>query len=86
MIIAAEEEKTHRVILYKSVKELKRSVQPTIAILTVNYFEKLAVDTMIEDKITFLRHRPGKKRRNDVSNSKGKTSVLLYYSTMSSLR
>ena len=44
------------VILYKSISELSHSFRPTIAIITVNYFEKLAVDAMIENKVTFVRH------------------------------
>ena len=44
------------VILYKSISELSETFRPTIAIITVNYFEKLAVDAMIENKITFIRH------------------------------
>ena len=32
--------------------------QPTIAIITVNYYEKLAVDAMMNNKITFVRHKP----------------------------
>ncbi len=48
------------VILYKSISELSSSFKPTIAIITVNYFEKLAVDAMIENKITFVRHKAGK--------------------------
>jgi hypothetical protein len=31
--------------------------QPTIALITVNYYEKLAVDAMMENKITFVRHK-----------------------------
>ena len=42
------------VILYKSISELSNTFRPTIAIITVNYFEKLAVDAMIENKITFV--------------------------------
>jgi len=50
------------VILYKSISELSDTFRPTIAIITVNYFEKLAVDAMIENKITFVRHhKQGKK-------------------------
>ncbi|CAF2675522.1 unnamed protein product [Rotaria sp. Silwood2] len=59
VIIAAQEEDTHKVILYKSISELSSSFQPTIAIITVNYFEKLAVDAMIENKVTFVRHKAG---------------------------
>lgn len=32
------------------------SKQPTIAIITAQYCEKLAVDTMIENKETFVRY------------------------------
>ena len=63
MIVSPEEESTHRVILYKSVSELSSSFRPTIAIVTVNYFEKLAVDAMIENKITFVRHKAGSRDR-----------------------
>ncbi|CAF0887766.1 unnamed protein product [Rotaria sordida] len=59
IIISAEEEHTHKVILYKSISELSNSLRPTIAIITVNYFEKLAVDAMIENKVTFVRHKAG---------------------------
>ncbi|CAF0873416.1 unnamed protein product [Adineta steineri] len=59
VIIAAEEEDTHKVILYKSIAELSSTFRPTIAIITVNYFEKLAVDAMIENKVTFVRHKAG---------------------------
>ena len=45
------------VILYKSIAELSSKLRPTIAIITVNYFEKLAVDAMIENKITFVRQK-----------------------------
>lgn len=60
MIVSPEEESTHQVILYKSVSELSSAFRPTIAIITVNYFEKLAVDAMIENKITFVRHKAGR--------------------------
>ena len=36
--------------------------QPTIAIVTVNYYEKLAVDAMMTNKVTFVRHKPEGKR------------------------
>ncbi|CAF0973880.1 unnamed protein product [Rotaria magnacalcarata] len=59
VIIAAQEEETHKVIIYKSISELSSAFHPTIAIITVNYFEKLAVDSMIENKVTFVRHKAG---------------------------
>ena len=46
-------------ILYKTISELSNKFRPTIAIITVNYFEKLAVDAMIENKITFVRQKIG---------------------------
>lgn len=81
VVIAAQEEDTHsklifkkfislshalpEVILYKSISELSDTFRPTIAIITVNYFEKLAVDAMIQNKITFIRHhKQGKWRSN----------------------
>jgi hypothetical protein len=45
--------------LYKSIAELSSTFRPSIAIITVNYFEKLAVDAMIENKVTFVRHKAG---------------------------
>ncbi|CAF3180281.1 unnamed protein product [Rotaria socialis] len=59
VIISKKEEDTHKVILYKSIAELSNSFRPTIAIITVNYFEKLAVDAMLENKVTFVRHKAG---------------------------
>ncbi len=34
------------------------SEQPSIAIITVNYYEKLAVDAMMSNKVTYVRHKP----------------------------
>ncbi|CAF1677367.1 unnamed protein product [Adineta ricciae] len=59
VVVSAEEEDTHQVIPYKSIAELSNAFRPTIAIITVNYFEKLAVDAMIENKITFVRQKAG---------------------------
>ena len=30
---------------------------PTVAIITANYYEKLAVDSMMENKTTFVRYK-----------------------------
>ena len=38
--------------------EVSNDDQPTIAIVTVNYYEKLAVDAMMTNKVTFVRHKP----------------------------
>lgn len=40
--------------------------QPSIAIITVNYYEKLAVDAMMTNKVTFVRHRPEGKFFNSI--------------------
>jgi len=31
--------------------------KPTVAIITSKYYEKLAVDSMMEDKTTFVRYK-----------------------------
>ena len=42
------------------------TLQPTIAIITVHYFEKMAVDAMMTNKQTFVRYATvGKKIWND---------------------
>jgi hypothetical protein len=33
-----------------------KSLQPTIAIITVHYFEKMAVDAVMTNKQTFVRY------------------------------
>ncbi len=44
--------------------------QPTIAIVTVNYYEKLAVDAMMNNKVTFVRHKPeGRLNRSPIETS-----------------
>ena len=35
--------------------------QPTIGIITANYCEKLAVDSMMQDKTTFVKFKTGGK-------------------------
>jgi len=42
------------------VKQMPTQTQgraPTIAIITSKYYEKLAVDSMMEDKTTFVRYK-----------------------------
>jgi hypothetical protein len=45
----------------KIVKQMPTQTQvgrkPTIAIITSKYYEKLAVDSMMEDKTTFVRYK-----------------------------
>ena len=33
--------------------------KPSVAIITANYYEKLAVDSMITDKTTFVKYKKG---------------------------
>jgi hypothetical protein len=37
---------------------IRNDNHPTVAIITVNYYEKLAVDSMMENKVTYVRHKP----------------------------
>ena len=48
--------------------------QPTIAIITVNYYEKLAVDAMMTNKITFVRHKPEGKTLHKLYSRKLKNN------------
>ncbi|KAJ3665794.1 hypothetical protein Zmor_001268 [Zophobas morio] len=45
-----------QVIIVKQMPTMVSSKQPTIAIITAQYCEKLAVDAMIENKETFVRY------------------------------
>jgi hypothetical protein len=49
--------------MIKQQLNVSRDEQPTIAIITVNYYEKLAVDAMMSNKVTFVRHRPEGKTK-----------------------
>ena len=52
------------VIMINQQPTVANSDQPSIAIITVNYYEKLAVDAMMSNKVTFVRHKPeGKTQR-----------------------
>lgn len=46
-----------KVNLVKQMPKVIKSQQPVIAIITAQYCEKLAVDSMISDKETFVRYR-----------------------------
>lgn len=46
----------NRVQVVKAMPTIVKSRQPTIAIITAQYCEKLAVDAMIDDKETFVRY------------------------------
>lgn len=43
--------------LVKQMPKVVKSKQPTIAIITAQYCEKLAVDAMIENKDTYVRYK-----------------------------
>ncbi|KAJ8955107.1 hypothetical protein NQ314_006990 [Rhamnusium bicolor] len=47
---------SHQVTIVKQMPTMASSKQPTIAIITAQYCEKLAVDAMIENKETFVRY------------------------------
>lgn len=46
------------VIMIQQQPKVSNNDQPTVAIITVNYYEKLAVDAMMTNKVTFVRHKP----------------------------
>ena len=50
--IVAEEEPT---IVIQQMPTLSNKQQPSIAVITSNYYEKLAVDAMMEDKTTYVK-------------------------------
>ncbi len=55
---------TKEVIMIQQQRTVSNEDQPTVAIICVNYYEKLAVDAMMSNKVTFVRHKPeGKKRK-----------------------
>lgn len=45
-----------QVTIVKQMPTMASSKQPTIAIITAQYCEKLAVDVMIENKETYVRY------------------------------
>ena len=58
------------------------TLQPTIAIITVHYFEKMAVDAMMTNKQTFVRYATvGKKIWNEIviSSSSLIENIVSYY-------
>lgn len=50
--LLAEEEPT---IVIQQMPTLSNKQQPSIAVITSNYYEKLAVDAMMEDKTTYVK-------------------------------
>ncbi|XP_014230030.1 uncharacterized protein LOC106654607 isoform X2 [Trichogramma pretiosum] len=49
-------QKNNQIKVVKQMPQLSSAKQPTIAIITAQYCEKLAVDSMIENKETFVRY------------------------------
>ena len=43
--------------IVKSMPVQTQGNKPTVAIITSKYYEKLAVDAMMEDKTTFVRYK-----------------------------
>ena len=43
--------------MVKEIPQLTGKEQPTIAIITSLYCEKLAVDAMIDEKVTFVKYK-----------------------------
>lgn len=57
-IVNTQDEQTHEVIMVQQQPSVSNDDQPTVAIICVNYYEKLAVDAMMLNKVTFVRHKP----------------------------
>lgn len=57
-----------KVNLVKQMPRVIKSKQPVIAIITAQYCEKLAVDSMISDKETFVRYRTNATSTNSNSD------------------
>lgn len=60
-----------KVNLVKQMPKVNESQQPVIAIITAQYCEKLAVDSMISDKETFVRYRTASSGQQDFSGGGG---------------
>ncbi|KAH3871563.1 uncharacterized protein LOC127868525 [Dreissena polymorpha] len=58
----AQSGSTHEMKLVREMPQLLGKDQPTIAIITSLYCEKLAVDTMIDDKTTFVKYKTEVRR------------------------
>lgn len=52
--VTSDETKVKRV---RQMPEVVRSQAPTVAIITAQFCEKLAVDAMIENKDTYVRYK-----------------------------
>ncbi|XP_011504744.1 PREDICTED: uncharacterized protein LOC105367675 [Ceratosolen solmsi marchali] len=66
-----------KIQVVKQMPTMANSKQPTIAIITAQYCEKLAVDAMIENKETFVRYTTvgsEKEEKNSSSNSNNPTA------------
>lgn len=52
-----EDKGTTKVEMVKQMPTIAANQQPTIAIITALYHEKLAVDAMMENKTTYIRYK-----------------------------
>lgn len=68
-----------KVNLVKQMPKVTRSQQPVIAIITAQYCEKLAVDSMISDKETFVRYRTTTGQDNTTTGSGEPASANYVY-------
>lgn len=62
-LIIAEEVPT---IVIQQMPTLARKDRPTIAVITSNYYEKLAVDAMMENKTTYVKYQSASKCAHNV--------------------
>uniref|UniRef100_A0ABD2WWH4 Winged helix-turn-helix domain-containing protein n=1 Tax=Trichogramma kaykai TaxID=54128 RepID=A0ABD2WWH4_9HYME len=80
-------QKNNQIKVVKQMPQLSSAKQPTIAIITAQYCEKLAVDSMIENKETFVRYTTvGSEKDVDntssSSSSSSPTNQLVYSNTL----
>lgn len=68
-----------KVNLVKQMPKVTKSQQPVIAIITAQYCEKLAVDSMISDKETFVRYRTTIGQDNTTTGSGEPASANYVY-------
>lgn len=54
-------------IVTQHMPMIAKKNQPTIAVITSNYYEKLAVDAMMENKTTYVKFQSAGKSKNMLS-------------------
>ncbi|XP_050414992.2 uncharacterized protein LOC126829267 [Patella vulgata] len=65
-IPSEEEANRHEVKIVQKLPQMPERDEPRIAIITALYCEKLAVDAMVEDKITYIQHEKGSEGESQV--------------------